>query len=164
MNLKTNLAVTLLVSGLLGMGSAMADKPSWAGKGGKGKSGHEERGDREDRGDRNDDRKHSKRHKHFEERHGEVARDYYAQEYRGGRCPPGLAKKRNGCMPPGQAKKWKAGRPLPRDVVYYEVPQPLVTQIGVPPPGHRYVRVGNDILLLSPGSSTVIDAIQILTR
>nr|NUR37075.1 hypothetical protein [Sphingomonas sp.] len=35
--------------------------------------------------------------------------------YGGGGCPPGLAKKHNGCMPPGQAKKlyrgqrWRSG-------------------------------------------------------
>ena len=38
---------------------------------------------------------------------------YYRTEYVAGRCPPGLAKKDNGCLPPGQAKKqWEIGRPL----------------------------------------------------
>ena len=42
---------------------------------------------------------------------------YYRTEYNAGRCPPGLAKKDNGCMPPGLAKKqWEVGRPLPREV------------------------------------------------
>ena len=30
-----------------------------------------------------------------------------------GGCPPGLAKKQNGCMPPGQAKKQAQDRNLP---------------------------------------------------
>ena len=30
-----------------------------------------------------------------------------------GGCPPGLAKKHNGCMPPGQAKKQAQDRHLP---------------------------------------------------
>ena len=30
--------------------------------------------------------------------------------YRAGGCPPGLAKKHNGCMPPGQAKKLYRGQ------------------------------------------------------
>jgi hypothetical protein len=32
-----------------------------------------------------------------------------------GNCPPGLAKKRNGCMPPGQARKygWSRGYHVP---------------------------------------------------
>ena len=31
-----------------------------------------------------------------------VVRTYYRTEYDAGRCPPGLAKKNNGCLPPGQ--------------------------------------------------------------
>jgi hypothetical protein len=40
---------------------------------------------------------------------------YDAYGYGGGGCPPGLAKKHNGCLPPGQAKKlyrgdrWRSG-------------------------------------------------------
>lgn len=33
----------------------------------------------------------------------------YDDGYRGGGCPPGLAKKHNGCLPPGQAKKLYRG-------------------------------------------------------
>mgnify|MGYP001565081471 FL=1 len=29
-------------------------------------------------------------------------------------------------MPPGQAKRWTIGRPLPRDVVYYNLPPSIV--------------------------------------
>jgi Ni/Co efflux regulator RcnB len=67
-------------------------------------------------------------------------------------------------MPPGQAKKWAVGAPLPRDIVYYEVPQPLVVKIGPPPSGYRYVRVASDILLIALGSRMVIDAVQDLGR
>ena len=39
---------------------------------------------------------------------------YYRTEFGAGRCPPGLAKKGNGCLPPGQARKlWVVGQPLP---------------------------------------------------
>ena len=79
-------------------------------------------------------------------------------------CPPGLAKKNNGCMPPGQAKKWRLGRPLPHDVIYYDVPPPLVLQLGAPPAGHRYVRVAGDILLITAGTAMVVAAIQDLGR
>ena len=89
---------------------------------------------------------------------------WYGNQYRAGHCPPGLAKKNNGCMPPGQAKKWAVGRPLPAGVVYYAVPQPVVVQIGVPPAGYRYVRVANDILLMAVGSRMVVDAITDLGR
>ena len=90
--------------------------------------------------------------------------DYYREQFRTGRCPPGLAKKHNGCMPPGQAKKWTIGRPLPRDVIFYDVPQELVVQIGSPPAGYRYARVANDILLIAVGTGMVIDAIQDLGK
>ena len=36
-------------------------------------------------------------------------------------CPPGLAKKHNGCMPPGQAKKYYSrGERIPRDWRYVQ--------------------------------------------
>ncbi|TAK52031.1 MAG: hypothetical protein EPO27_01935, partial [Betaproteobacteria bacterium] len=90
--------------------------------------------------------------------------EHYGEQFRGSRCPPGLAKKHNGCMPPGQAKKWQMGRALPSGVIYYEVPQQLVVQIGLPPPGHRYVRVAGDILMIAIGTGLVVDAIQDLGR
>jgi hypothetical protein len=57
-----------------------------------------------------------------------------------------------------------ATRPLPGDVVYYEVPQPLLVQIGPPPSGYRYMRVASDILMLAIGTGMVVDAIQDLGR
>ena len=97
-------------------------------------------------------------YRHFEDRHRTIIREYYSTEYRSGHCPPGLAKKNNGCMPPGQAKKWHVGHPLPRDVIYYELPPAVVVRIGAPPAGHRYVRVAADILLIAIGTGMVIDA------
>jgi len=102
--------------------------------------------------------------KHFSKEHRDYVREYYAEEFRSGHCPPGLAKKRNGCMPPGQAKKWSVGRPLPRDVVIYEVPAPVVARIGPPPSGYKYVRVGADILMIAVGTSMVVDALSDLSR
>ncbi len=67
-------------------------------------------------------------------------------------------------MPPGQAKKWQVGRPLPRDVIYYDLPQTLIVQLGRPPSGHRYVRVAANILLIAVGTGMVVDAIQDLGR
>jgi hypothetical protein len=86
-------------------------------------------------------------------------RDYYRVESSGKRCPPGLAKKNNGCMPPGQARKWEVGQPLPSDITYYEIPAGIATQLGTAPEGHRYVRVASDILLITQGVGQVIDAI-----
>jgi Ni/Co efflux regulator RcnB len=90
--------------------------------------------------------------------------DYYEPRFRAGNCPPGLAKKNNGCMPPGQAKKWRRGAPLPHDVIYYPVPDSVSIRLGVPPSGHKYVRVATDILLIAVGTGMVIDAIEDLSR
>ena len=74
-----------------------------------------------------------KNKKHFTDENRSQARDYYVQEYKQtGNCPPGLAKKNNGCMPPGQAKKWRVGQPLPADVVIYELPPALVEVLVEP--------------------------------
>jgi Ni/Co efflux regulator RcnB len=97
---------------------------------------------------------------HFGDRQRGIVHDYYDKDYRSGFCPPGLAKKRNGCMPPGQAKKWSRGQPLPRDVIFYDLPPRLVVELGVPPAGHKYVRVAADILLIAVGTSIVVDAIE----
>ncbi len=101
---------------------------------------------------------------HFRDHQGTIARDYYHHEFDRGFCPPGLVKKRNGCMPPGQAKKWRIGRPLPRGVIYYDLPPPLVVDFGVPPRGYRYVRIASDILLIAIGTGLVVDAITDLNR
>lgn len=99
----------------------------------------------------------------FGDQQRDVIRNYYSREFRSGHCPPGLAKKKNGCMPPGQAKKWQVGRPLPHDVVHYDLPPEIVVQLGAPPAGHRFVRVASDILLMAVGTGMVVDAIQDLS-
>lgn len=101
---------------------------------------------------------------YFSPEHREVVRRYYSDRYRANDCPPGLAKKRNGCLPPGIAKKWRIGQPLPRDLVYYDAPAEIVIRLGAPPEMHRYVRVGADILLIAIGTGMVIDAIEDLNR
>lgn len=161
--LQTNYMLALVVAGILATGTAIADKPSWADGGKGGKSEHKEKKyERRDNGEITRDHAGPaiRMNEHFGDQRRVVVRDYYREQFRTGRCPPGLAKKHNGCMPPGQARKWTVGRPLPRDVVYYNVPQTLIVQIGQPPAGHRYVRVATDILLIAIGTGMVIDAIE----
>ncbi len=170
--MSINRFMALVIAGTLAATPVFADKPENAGKG-KSHSDRDNRGGKHrDKDDHNkgggkhddrDDRAQGGR-KHFGDRQQVIVRDYFAQEYRSGNCPPGLAKKNNGCMPPGQAKKWSKGRPLPRDVVFYDVPQPLVVRLGAPPSGHKYVRVASDILLIAIGTSMVVDAITDLGR
>jgi Ni/Co efflux regulator RcnB len=93
-----------------------------------------------------------------------IVTDYYGGAYRKGHCPPGLAKKGNGCMPPGQAKKWAVGRPLPADVRYYPLPRDLEMRLRPPPPGYRYVQVAGDVLMIAVGTAMVADALTDLMR
>ncbi len=161
-NLKLKSALALALAGMLASGFAMAEKPSWAGGGKSDRSGSSEKRDHGD--SRRNEQRDGEKHGRFDDRHRVAIHDYYDHQFRSGRCPPGLAKKHNGCMPPGQAKKWSIGHQLPRDVVYYSVPQQLVLQIGQPPSGYRYVRVASDILLMAVGTGMIVDAIQNLGR
>jgi len=157
-------AAALLTVGIAFVGfssaPARADKPEWAGKG----RGHQEERDRDRDHGRNEYREERHHEGHFGDRGRLAVRTYYGEQERHGRCPPGLAKKHNGCMPPGQVRRWEMGRPLPRDVVVYDVPPQLVVQIGVPPSGYKYVRAAGDILMVAVGTSMVVDAIQDLGR
>ena len=89
-----------------------------------------------------------------------VIRSFYQNSSRPNGCPPGLAKKNNGCQPPGQAKQWRVGSPLPPDLVYYDVPGALLHELGRTPEGQKIVRVGTDLLLISVGTGMVLDAIE----
>jgi len=94
-----------------------------------------------------------------EERH--AVEGYFVEKHGRGNCPPGLAKKHNGCLPPGQAKKgYVVGQPLAREMVLVEPPPDLVVRIGAPPRGYRYAVVDGDLVKLAVGTSLVIDAIQ----
>ena len=155
--------ISLLVAGLVATTGALAEKPEWKDGGKHGQSKKEKHKDKNERDDDSRDR-HEHHDRHFGQTQRTVITTYYTNEYRKGRCPPGLAKKNNGCMPPGKAREWAVGRPLPRDVVYYDLPQSVVVQIGAPPSGHRYVRVASDILLIAIGTSMVVDGIENLGR
>ena len=166
--LHRKFALALFMTGLFAAGPILAEKPEWVGNGKPGKSAQGQRDEGPRSGDRRDDHRDGgsdvRVSLHFGDRERAVVREYYDDSFKHGRCPPGLAKKHNGCMPPGQAKKWQRGRPLPRDVIYYDVPHRVVVSLGVPPSGHKYVRVAADILLIAVGTGMVVDAIEDLGR
>ena len=172
--LKTSITtrLVLITVAILNVNPAIADKPSWAGDVKHQKHRQNERhynsderqGNYDNRSYHDRDRPDFSGGRYFLDRHRTAIHDYYVNEYRTGYCPPGLAKKHNGCMPPGQAKKWVIGRPLPRDVVFYDLPPAVVLNIGPPPPGYRFVRVASDILMITIGTGMVIDAINDLGR
>ncbi|PHM20268.1 MAG: hypothetical protein CK604_09035 [Curvibacter sp. PD_MW3] len=154
-------AATLMSLG----GTVLAEKPDWAGPPGKNKHRDEQRDERRDGyPSRQGGSVEIRIGGYFGDAQRTAANDYYRQQYRGGNCPPGLAKKNNGCLPPGQARKWAMGRPLPGDVVYYPIEPGIQIRLGTPPAGYKYVRVASDILLIAVGTSMVVDAIQDLGR
>lgn len=163
-------SVVLCLAGIAVLPAAHAEKPEWAGHG-RPDSEQERRHDRE-RDGRRDER--SDRHGyeqrrpmvelHFSDMDRRYVRDYYGAQISAGHCPPGLAKKNNGCLPPGQAKKWRIGYPLPSDLRRYPLPADVLIRLPMPPAGHEFVRVASDILLIAVGTGMVIDAVEDLGR
>lgn len=88
-------------------------------------------------------------------------RQYYRQQAAQGFCPPGLARKNNGCIPPGQAKKWAIGAALPIGVAYSPVPAALFRRLTPAPAGYLYVQVGSDVLLMGAATRMIIGAVAI---
>ena len=121
---------------------------------------------RADKEDRKADKEELKADKHsrevrpgayFVEQDRVYVQRYYTGQYGGKKgCPPGLAKKNNGCVPPGQAK-WEIGQPLPREVQVYSVPQPVLTYLPAAPAGYRYQRIGGDLVLVRITDRVIID-------
>ena len=149
--------LAVAAAGMLAAGPAFADRPSWAG-------GRNDQEYDHGHGHGHEKEQHSRYERRFND-HGRTAvREYFAQHYRSGRCPPGLERKREGCVSPRRSRRWAVGRTLPSGVAVYALPARLVTQIGAPPMGYRYVRVANDILMVAAGTNLVVDAINDLGR
>lgn len=150
--------IAILLAAIFFSSSALADKPSSSGSGKHGKKG----GHPEEQHD--DNYRQSSGSYRFNDDSRQLIGSYYGEQARAGKCPPGLAKKHNGCMPPGQAKKWAKGRPLPPDLRYNDLPYDLLRRLPPPPPQHRYVQVAGDILLIAIGTSMVMDAVEDILR
>ena len=91
----------------------------------------------------------------------EAAQGYFVEKHGRGGCPPGLAKKQNGCLPPGQAKKrYTMGQVLPKGLPTQPPPAELSIRIGAPPAGYLYVVVDGDLVKLAVGTMLVVDAID----
>ncbi len=160
------LAALLLVS--FSAAPALAGKPDNKGKGhgnksNKGSQGYHDDGDRGHHGDDDDDFDLDV-DVIFSPQQRDMYRGYHVEHYGRGHCPPGLAKKNNGCMPPGLAKKrYEVGRPLPPDLVILDLPYDLGVRIGPAPRGYRYGLIDGDVVKLALGTLLVVDAIDGLT-
>jgi Ni/Co efflux regulator RcnB len=158
-NVKPSFRLCALgISLALAAGAAIADKPTWAGNGkNKEKNQHSEQS-------HNEEPRTSELTFSFHSNDQRVVTEYYSSQASQGKCPPGLAKKNNGCQPPGQAKKWHKGQALAKDIRYYDLPKELRIRLPAPPPNHRYVQVAGDILMIAIGTSMVVDAIEDIIR
>lgn len=97
----------------------------------------------------------------FGAREREAAANYFVESRGRGNCPPGLAKKHNGCLPPGLAKKrYVVGRPCPKGIVLGEPPRELIVRIGPAPSGYRYAVLDGDLVKLAVGTLLIVDAID----
>jgi Ni/Co efflux regulator RcnB len=165
MKVNTKKLISLVAIGIflaLAAGGVWAEKPDSAGKN-KNKT---EKGNQIEK--ENSGKEHEKNRQDalvtfsFRDDDRRIVSDYFGDKARKGDCPPGLAKKGNGCQPPGQAKKWKKGYPLTDK--YYDLPNELVIRLPVPPLNHRYVRVAGDILMIAIGTNMVVDALEDIFR
>lgn len=87
--------------------------------------------------------------------------DRFENSYRYGAnaCPPGLAKKHNGCMPPGQAARlFREGQRVPTGYGYYtpyaNIPMQYRNQYSLDP-NYRYIYRNNNIYVVDPRTSLV---------
>ena len=147
------MATASLIASLLCVGPALAKDKDEDGHGkGNGKHSQKQEAKRE--------RQEIKHGAYFNDQQRNAARQSYVQYYSGGKqCPPGLAKKNNGCLPPGHARNWAVGQPVPRGVVLYSVPQPVLTRLPPAPYGYRYGRLGGDVVLVVQSQNIVADII-----
>jgi Ni/Co efflux regulator RcnB len=158
--------VSLAIASLLFAGAGFAkDKGDDRGDGGD-KHGNKQSEKYEKKAEKRAEkreREEIKQGAYFNDQQRIYVRDYYTSNYGGGkRCPPGLAKKNNGCLPPGQARSWVVGQPVPRNVTVYSVAPPVIRMLPPAPYGYRYARIGGDIVLVQQQNNIIVDIIQVL--
>ena len=87
--------------------------------------------------------------------------------YGAGGCPPGLAKKHNGCMPPGQAKKlyrgdrWQSG--YGTSYSYNRIPYDLRRRYDLSS-RYRYYYSNGTIYAVNPRTMLIAQVISALLR
>jgi len=170
---RTGLCLSIIAG--LGMASAslpspaQAEKPAHAGKGnghnkhkgGNSGKAHKNKGQApqaasQSSGDNNIDIV-------FDSGAKQAVRSHYGSSYAGKSCPPGLAKKNNGCLPPGQAKKYNRGDVVPESVTLCRIPGALEVKLKPLPAGYVYRYVDGEVLVVAEAARKVIDAVVLLS-
>ena len=159
--------VALAIASLLMAGSAIAKKDGddHDKGGGKHSEKYEEKAEkRADKAAKKAEKQHRediKQGAYFNDQQRILVREYYTTRYSNNkRCPPGLAKKNNGCLPPGQVQDLVVGQPVPKNVTVYQVAQPVIRKLPPAPVGYRYERIGGDIVLVQQENNIIVDIIK----
>jgi hypothetical protein len=97
----------------------------------------------------------------FTSRERDLFKSWAIAEYGRGKCPPGLAKKEDGCLPRGAPRKrYMVGLALPPSTVIAPVPLDLTGRVGTPAVGYRYGMIDGDLVKLDLARGIVLDAID----
>ena len=100
--------------------------------------------------------------------HGKHHGNHAAQGHGARHCPPGLAKKNNGCLPPGQAKKlYNVGQRLPYGynsyTPYNQIPYDLRTRYDLDD-DYRYIYRDDYLYQVDPTTLIVQQVLGALLR
>ena len=145
---------------LAGLAAVAATSPALA------KPGHHERGEHSERGDRGDRHEHGNRDRGERHEHRTGWGTYGAW---GNNCPPGLAKKHNGCMAPGQARKhYRVGQRYAnnnygRTWSYNQIPYDMRQRYNLSNNDRYYYRDGY-IYQVNPRTSVIEQVLSALIR
>lgn len=161
-------AAAAIIAGALGHATpVLADPPSWAHGHGHDDAVSADRDDDRDDHDRHEEHHDDDHHHHHHGHdvrlveHDRVVLREYIGHHRDKWCPPGLAKKHNGCMPPGHLR-YEVGARIPETVHYDILPRDVLHTLTPLPPDEMYVRTGTDVYVMSKTDRTILDAVTLL--
>jgi hypothetical protein len=151
-----SLAIIALLGGVALSNPALADKGK--GHGNKDKVHHEQQHAPDYRG-HDDGHDAQKVYYSFWNDDRDIIKTYLRDRH----CPPGLAKKHNGCRPPGHAKVYQPGFVLGPDIHWSPLPHDLLALLHPAPRGYQYVEVDKNVYLIGEASKKIIDAVTLLS-
>ena len=99
---------------------------------------------------------------------GKGNNSHYVYGYGAGGCPPGLAKKNNGCMPPGQAKKlYSIGQRFPLGYGhrwgFEQIPYDMRAHYGFQP-GYNYYYGDGYLYRVDPATMLISQVVSAILR